>query len=250
MFFSGVNANAESAFPASTASEAIDSAEASSSQEESTDESNEQESGSTSSLIIIIIIIILVSRSGKKRKAKTKYYSSPRRSITTNTQHSNDYSQEISAIDYIDGHSFEYWCADLLQYNGFTKIQVTPGSGDQGVDIIAWKDGQRYAIQCKRYSKNLGNKPIQEVNTGRTIYGCQRAAVMTNQFFTPGAVSAANAVGVQLWGRDVINQMLRQKNSVLYKQSREYKRQQREIKRNQRKLRRNEPESATISSRQ
>ena len=206
-----------------------------------------QESGSISGSIVLVIISILVSCSRKKSKIKHR---SSRKTFISNTNRLSSYSQEISAIDYMDGHSFEYWCADLLQYNGFTKIQVTPGSGDQGVDIIAWKDGQKYAIQCKRYSKNLGNKPIQEVNTGRTIYGCHRAAVMTNQFFTPGAVSAANAVGVQLWGRDVLNQMLGQKNDVLYRQSREYKRRQREIKRSQRKLRWSHPDSAVASSQQ
>ncbi len=240
-----VKASAENNAAAQTVSDGIDySGESSPDQNENSPE--KQENGSISGFIALVIIIILVSRSRKHKKAKTTYRSSPK--TITNIHRSNSYSQDISAIDYMDGHSFEYWCADLLQYNGFTKIQVTPGSGDQGVDIIAWKDGQKYAIQCKRYNKNLGNKPIQEVNTGRTIYGCQRSAVMTNQFFTPGAVSAANAVGVQLWGRDVLNQMLRQKNNALYKQSREYKRQQREIKRNQRKLRRSQSELDTTSS--
>lgn len=126
-----------------------------------------------------------------------------------------DVERDFSALDNMDGHDFEHWCADLLKYSGFTKIQVTPGSGDQGVDIIAWKDNEKYAIQCKRYSKTLGNKPIQEVNTGRTIYGCSRAAVITNQGFTQGAINAAAAVGVLLWGRDKLAEMIRRKNAAL-----------------------------------
>lgn len=126
-----------------------------------------------------------------------------------------DVERDFSALDYMDGHDFEYWCADLLKYSGFTKVQVTPGSGDQGVDIVAWKDNEKYAIQCKRYSKTLGNRPIQEVNTGRTIYGCSRAAVITNQDFTQGAISAAAAVGVLLWGRETLAEMIRRKNAAL-----------------------------------
>ncbi len=191
-----------------------------------------QGSSSGGGALLLIVIIILVSRSRKKRAANKSlspcYYNSK-------LSRAPSYSQDLSAIDYMDGHSFEYWCADLLQYNGFSNIQVTPGSGDQGVDIIAWKEGQKYAIQCKRYSKNLGNKSIQEVNTGRTIYGCNKAAVMTNQYFTSGAVNAANAVGVLLWGRDSLANMLGQKNAALYKQSKEYKRQEREKKRQLRK---------------
>ena len=129
-----------------------------------------------------------------------------------NLGHSEFYNIDLSAVDYMDGHDFEYWCADLLRHNGFSNVQVTQGSGDQGVDILAQKDKKQFAIQCKRYNKSLGNRPIQEVNTGKTIYGCTVAAVMTNQYFTKGAVDAARAVGVQLWDRDVLSKMLEQRN--------------------------------------
>lgn len=114
----------------------------------------------------------------------------------------------LSRIDHMEGHDFEYWCADLLRKNGFTRVEVTRGSGDQGVDIIAYKDGKKYAIQCKRYNQKLGNKPIQEVHTGKSIYHCDIAAVMTNNYFTPGAVEAAGAVGVILWDRDALGRMM------------------------------------------
>ena len=139
-----------------------------------------------------------------------KYTNNRARPNVYNSYSRNKYIAS-NGIDYMDGHDFEYWCADLLRYNGFTNITVTCGSGDQGVDIIAYKNGYKYAIQCKRYSKKLGNKPVQEVNTGKTIYGCQCAAVMTNSYFTPGAVSAARAVGVMLWDRSAIEQMVKAK---------------------------------------
>lgn len=112
-------------------------------------------------------------------------------------------------IDNMEGHDFEYWCADLLRGNGFTGVSVTRGSGDQGVDVLAEKDGQRYAIQCKRYSSKLGNTPIQEVYTGKAIYNCQIAVVMTNNYFTSGAIEAARATGVLLWDRDKLLSMSR-----------------------------------------
>lgn len=40
-------------------------------------------------------------------------------------------------IDYMEGHEFEYWCAELLRQNGYSNITVTRGSGDQGVDVLA-----------------------------------------------------------------------------------------------------------------
>ena len=112
-------------------------------------------------------------------------------------------------IDGMEGHDFEYWCADLLRRNGFVQVNVTRGSGDQGVDVIAVKDGKKYALQCKRYNQKLGNKPVQEVHAGKTIYGCNIAVVMTNNYFPDGGKEAARALGVELWDRDVLSAMLR-----------------------------------------
>ena len=111
-------------------------------------------------------------------------------------------------IDFMDGHDFEYWCAGLLRHIGFQGVTVTQGSGDQGVDILAQKDGIRYAIQCKRYSSNLGNTPVQEVHAGKMMYNCQIGAVMTNRHFTDGAKRLAAATGVLLWDRDWIRTAL------------------------------------------
>lgn len=111
-------------------------------------------------------------------------------------------------IDGMEGHEFERWCAEILNRNGFYNVEVTRGSGDQGVDILAKKDGIRYAIQCKCYSKDLGNRPVQEVNAGKTIYHCQIGAVMTNRYFTQGAKDAAEATGVLLWDRDYLQKLV------------------------------------------
>lgn len=115
---------------------------------------------------------------------------------------------ELSKIDLMDGHTFEHWCADILQKNGFDGVEVTPGSGDQGVDVLAQKDGIKYAIQCKCYSSDLGNTPIQEVNAGKTIYHCHIGVVMTNRYFTAGAKEAAEATGVLLWDRNKIKELI------------------------------------------
>lgn len=110
----------------------------------------------------------------------------------------------IESVDLMDGPTFEYFCAQLLSQNGFKNVQLMGGSGDQGVDIIAQKHGIRYAIQCKCYSGNLDNTPVQEVFTGMAYYRCTAAAVMTNRYFTKGGIDLANSTGVFLWDRDWI----------------------------------------------
>lgn len=115
---------------------------------------------------------------------------------------------ELQKVDKMDGRTFEKWCAKLLDKSGFIDVEVTPASGDQGVDVLATLDGIRYAVQCKCYSSDLGNKPIQEVYAGRAIYNCQVGSVMTNRYFTSGAKELAEATGVFLWDRDWIISLL------------------------------------------
>lgn len=120
-----------------------------------------------------------------------------------------DTGKGIEFVDGMDGHDFEYWCAELLKKRGFQNVEVTKGSGDQGVDVLAEKDGIKYAIQCKCYSHDLGNSPIQEVESGRIFYGCHVGVVMTNRYFTSGAKELAKKTGTLLWDRDYIEKMIR-----------------------------------------
>ncbi len=115
---------------------------------------------------------------------------------------------DLSMADGLNGHEFEYFCADLLRKNGFIDVSVTKSSGDQGVDILAIKDGVKYAVQCKNYVTPLGNTPVQEVAAGKLFYGCHVGVVLTNSTFTPGAVSLANATGVLLWDRNVLADLI------------------------------------------
>lgn len=103
--------------------------------------------------------------------------------------------------DYMTGEDFETYIAMILQRIGYGNIQLTKGSGDQGVDIIAEKDGMKYAFQCKRYDKPVGNKAVQEVFAGKFFYHCHAAVVVTNNYFTQSAKDLAHENGVVLWDR-------------------------------------------------
>ena len=114
---------------------------------------------------------------------------------------------EKDNTDLMTGEEFEDYCADLLQNNGFDDIRKTTIKGDHGIDLLAKKDGISYAIQCKCYSSSVGNKAVQEAYSGKRIYDTDIAAVMTNSFFTPQAISDAQSLKVKLWDRDVIKRM-------------------------------------------
>lgn len=129
-------------------------------------------------------------------------------SIHDITQLTDTYEYSIYSVDGMEGHSFEYFCAEVLRKNGFTEVSVTKGSGDQGVDVLATKSDVKYAIQCKNYASPLGNTPIQEVCAGKLFYNCHVGVVMTNSTFTSSAQELAKATGVLIWDRAVLEKMM------------------------------------------
>lgn len=125
-----------------------------------------------------------------------------------NRQNSFDFMDGQKNFDLMEGHEFEYFCAELLKKNSYENVSVTQGSGDQGIDIIAYKDGIKYGIQCKCYSSDIGNKAVQEVYAGKAFYNCHVGIVLTNRDFTRSAVELARNNGVILWNRTKLLQMI------------------------------------------
>lgn len=130
----------------------------------------------------------------------------------TDTEESNTekaYSEHaVPNIDNMEGHQFEYFCSGILRKIGYENVHVTKGSGDQGVDIIAERDGIKYAIQCKRQNTHVGNKAVQEAYAGAKFYGCHIGIVMSNNYFTQSAKELAGKTGVVLWDRNFLTQFL------------------------------------------
>lgn len=116
--------------------------------------------------------------------------------------------RRLEEFDLMEGHDFEYYCAELLKKRGFQEVEVTRSSGDYGIDILAEKDGVTYAIQCKCYTSPVGVKAVQEAYAGRDYYDRMVGAVLTNQYFTQPAVEAAGRLKILLWDRGYLESMM------------------------------------------
>ena len=146
-------------------------------------------------------------KKNKTQPNSDNYINSTLSSIMQELSEKSDKNVTTENFDNLEGLEFENWCANLLRNNGFINVGVTRASGDQGVDILAEKGEIKYAIQCKCYSSDLGNSPIQEVHAGKSMYNCHVGVVMTNRHFTSGAKELAEATGVLLWDREKLLQM-------------------------------------------
>ena len=145
-------------------------------------------------MIIILIICVLVGLLGLALLAKWLVKRLRR--------------NRFKDLDQMEGHDFEYFCASLLEKRGYKDVEVTSGSRDYGVDILARKDGISFAIQCKCYSAPVGVKAVQEAYAGRDYYDCMVGVVLTNQYFTAPAVEAAGKLKILLWDRTYLENMM------------------------------------------
>ena len=109
----------------------------------------------------------------------------------------------------LTGFEFEEYMAQVLRDNGFRHVEVTVECGDQGVDILAVRNGKTYAIQCKNYVDLVGNKAVQEAYAGAQYYGCDIPVVVCPTDFTIPAQELAESTGVELWNGEKLSHMMR-----------------------------------------
>lgn len=101
------------------------------------------------------------------------------------------FSSDMTPVD------FEAFCAEQLRDAGW-KVSLTPRSRDQGADVIAEKGGIRLVLQCKLYSKPVGNKAVQEAVAAKGFSQAHFCAVVSNSSYTKGAEQLAATNDVYL----------------------------------------------------
>jgi restriction system protein len=107
----------------------------------------------------------------------------------------------ISETDSLSGEEFEDWLHRFFVKCGF-EVEHTPYRRDFGADFILTWNGMRIAVQAKSGHTRVGVNAVQQVVAAKAFYGCERAMVVTNQYFTEQAVLLADANNVLLKTRD------------------------------------------------
>ena len=95
------------------------------------------------------------------------------------------------------GIAFENQCMEILISKGW-RVEETPKSGDQGIDLIASIEKYRLCIQCKDHKKPIGNKAVQEVSAGKKYWNGTHAILVSQSGYTKSAYKLAAANNVLL----------------------------------------------------
>ncbi|MFC4531347.1 restriction endonuclease [Sphaerisporangium dianthi] len=121
-------------------------------------------------------------------------------------RHRDHYLQanaHLEAIDRMSGERFEHLVAELLRRDGFRKVRVVGKAGDGGVDILATApDGRPFAVQCKRWTGNLGAPHVREfLGALAHTFSGHTGVLVTSSGLTPPALREGQAAALSMVDR-------------------------------------------------
>jgi HJR/Mrr/RecB family endonuclease len=131
----------------------------------------------------------------------------------TTTPTARELFLRFEAVRSMSGAQFEVFTADLFRALGHQAV-VLGGAGDQGVDVIVNRRGERVAVQCKNHKRPVGNRPVQEVYAGAQHHRCVEACVVAPAGYTRGAIALARSTGVSLYDADTVRQWIRKVDKI------------------------------------
>ncbi|MGB9752230.1 MAG: restriction endonuclease [Roseiflexus castenholzii] len=98
----------------------------------------------------------------------------------------------------------------LLKDLGWTNLRLRGGSGDRGVDLEGEFQGQRYIVQCKRYSKAVPPSMVRDLAGALHIQRADRALLVTTSSFTRQGYEEARNQPIELWDGDILARKIKE----------------------------------------
>ncbi|WP_415380471.1 restriction endonuclease [Halosimplex sp. TS25] len=135
-----------------------------------------------------------------------------RMGVSETSQTEDDTLKE--ALQSINGRSFEFFVSELWDAMGW-ETEVTRENNDDGVDIIARRDGiypQKRLIQAKRLQSgdSINRRQVQQVSYLHTKSDVDEVILVTTGTFTRGARTSADRANVKLVDIDDLLQLVRE----------------------------------------
>ncbi len=104
----------------------------------------------------------------------------------------------IKWLNNLKHWEFEHYIGDLFNKLGY-KTRVIGSSYDEGIDVIAEKDGIKHYIQCKHYNNKVGVKDVREFCGALSDkLSNDKAFFITTNFFTEEAERFAEDKPIEL----------------------------------------------------
>ena len=85
----------------------------------------------------------------------------------------------------LGGVEFERELGTLFRHLGY-RVEWTPGSGDQGVDLVLRRDGKTIVVQCKSHQSPVGPAIVRELYGSMVAFPADSAVLACTGGFTRG----------------------------------------------------------------
>jgi hypothetical protein len=97
-----------------------------------------------------------------------------------------------TSMHAMTGQQYERLCGEFFRSQGYS-VKYTPTVADGGIDLLLYKGGDRFVVQCKRHAKPVG-EPVM-----RDLYG-----VVLHEKATAGIVCASSGftAAATAWVKD------------------------------------------------
>lgn len=132
---------------------------------------------------------------------------------------------EFKKIDSLAPSDFEFFVRDVFVAAGWsdaiiTKIGQEFQHGDGGVDIFAYKNKRKFAIEVKQRTAGttVDVKALNQLVTGAKLANVVNMILVTNSYFTSEVKVRALRLGVELLDRDGLQNLWIEKHSEIGRQ--------------------------------
>lgn len=130
--------------------------------------------------------------------------------------------RDFSKIDSLSPKDFECFVKELFDSSGWKNSYVTQigkdfRHGDGGVDIFAYKNEKKYAIEVKQRKKGIAVdvKALNQLVTGASLAKAKYRILVTNSVFTSEVILRAQRLGVELIDREGLKTLFEKNESEI-----------------------------------
>jgi len=132
----------------------------------------------------------------------------PQRKLFQKTDDSTQ-NKSVYAPERLSEKEFERFLQWLLEEQGY-EVQPEKVSSGFGADLVAFKDGEKVAVQAFRCPKThaVSEAAVLLARQAQSRHGCSKSIIVATSSFTPNATEDAQTAGIELWDKKVLQEKI------------------------------------------
>lgn len=155
---------------------------------------------------------VLVKRVRNYARSLTAVTPEVAREVLTSFGYLNESAPSIDLevkLQSMTGPDFEEFVATVFRRKGYA-VEMTPGSGDHGIDLFLRKGSEFVAVQCKRWEAPVGEPVVRDFFGSMMNARAPLGFIITTSFFTTQAFDFSQGKPIRLFDLDTLVELIAQ----------------------------------------